>query len=169
MPDVVVIGTQETNGDREEWEISLQETLGPGHVLFDSVELGTLHMAVFLRRDLIWECSGIRDRLKILREFHLHTSIEINYLVPESDSHSTRAGRAFRTKGGVAIGFSMFGTSLLFVNCHLTAHAEKVAERERDIKKIFHSLELPQELPIRRKHKGISYGTQSFDLYPTKY
>ena len=48
----------------------------------------------------------------------------------------------------------MFGTSLLFVNCHLTAHAEKVAERERDIKKIFHSLELPQELPIRRKHKG---------------
>ena len=58
MPDVVVIGTQETNGDREEWEISLQETLGPGHVLFDSVELGTLHMAVFLRRDLIWVCSG---------------------------------------------------------------------------------------------------------------
>ena len=58
MPDVVVIGTQETNGDREEWETSLQETLGPGHVLFDSVELGTLHLAIFLRRDLIWVCSG---------------------------------------------------------------------------------------------------------------
>ena len=59
MPDVVAIGTQETNGEREEWEFGLQETLGPGHVLFHSVELGTLHLAVFLRRDLIWVCSGI--------------------------------------------------------------------------------------------------------------
>ena len=75
--------------------------------------------------------------------------------MPESDSHHTRAGRAFRTKGGVAIGFSMFGTSLLFVNCHLTAHAEKVAEREKDLKKIFNNLELPQQLPIRKKHKGM--------------
>lgn len=73
---------------------------------------------------------------------------------PESDSHSTRAGSAFRTKGGVAIGFSIFGTSLLFVNCHLPAHAEKVAERERDIKKIFISLDLPKELPIRKKYRG---------------
>lgn len=63
IPDVVAIGTQETDGNREEWEIGLQETLGPGHVLFHSVELGTLHLAVFLRRDLIWVCSGnIRTR-----------------------------------------------------------------------------------------------------------
>lgn len=58
IPDVVAVGTQETNGDRDEWEIGLQETLGPGHVLFHSIELGTLHLAVYLRRDLIWVCSG---------------------------------------------------------------------------------------------------------------
>ena len=58
IPDVVAVGTQETNGDRDEWEIGLQETLGPSHVLFHSIELGTLHLAVFLRRDLIWVCSG---------------------------------------------------------------------------------------------------------------
>ena len=75
-------------------------------------------------------------------------------LVPESDSLSTRAASAFRTKGGVAIGFSIFGTSLLFLNCHLTAHAEKFKERERDLKKIFHSLDLPKELPVRKKHRG---------------
>ena len=103
MPDVVAIGTQETNGDRTEWEVSIQETLGAGHVLFHSVELGTLHLAVFLRRDLIWVAS-----------------------IPESETHSVRAGSAFRTKGGVAIGFSLFGTTILFLNCHLTAHAEKV-------------------------------------------
>ncbi|XP_057373007.1 inositol polyphosphate 5-phosphatase E-like [Daphnia carinata] len=138
LHDVVVIGTQETNGERDEWEVGLQETLGPGHVLFHSVELGTIHMAVFLRRDLIWVCS-----------------------VPESDTHSTRAGSAFRTKGGVAIGFSIFGTSLLFVNCHLPAHAEKVAERERDLKKIFLSLDLPKELPIRKKQRDV---TSNYDL-----
>ncbi|XP_046461958.1 inositol polyphosphate 5-phosphatase E-like [Daphnia pulex] len=133
LPDVVVIGTQETNGERDEWEVGLQETLGPGHVLFHSVELGTIHLAVFLRRDLIWVCS-----------------------VPESDSHSTRAGSAFRTKGGVAVGFSIFGTSLLFVNCHLPAHAEKFAERERDLKKILFSLDLPKELPIRKKQRDVT-------------
>lgn len=78
----------------------------------------------------------------------------MKHQVPESDSHSTRAGSAFRTKGGVAVGFSIFGTSLLFVNCHLPAHAEKFAERERDLKKILFSLDLPNELPIRKKQRG---------------
>lgn len=58
LPDVVVVGTQETNGERDEWEFGLQETLGPGHVLFHSIELGTIHLAVFIRRDLIWVCSS---------------------------------------------------------------------------------------------------------------
>lgn len=138
MPDLVAIGTQETNGDRTEWEISVQETLGSGHVLFHSVELGTLHLAIFLRRDLIWVTS-----------------------IPESDSFSTRPGSAFRTKGGTAIGFSLFGTSLLFINCHLTAHAEKAAERERDLRRIFTCLDLPKELPIRRKHRDV---TTNYDV-----
>lgn len=129
---------QETNGERTEWEIGVQETLGSGHVLFHSVDLGTLHLAVFLRRDLIWVTS-----------------------VPESSAYSTRAGSAFRTKGGTAIGFSLFGTSLLFINCHLTAHAEKVTERERDLRRIFTSLDLPKELPIRRKHRDV---TTNYDV-----
>jgi len=41
-----------------EWELKLQETLGPYYVLFHSSTHGTLHLAVFLRRDLIWFCSG---------------------------------------------------------------------------------------------------------------
>lgn len=40
------------------------------------------------------------------------------------------------------------------MNCHLPAHAEKFAERERDLKKILFSLDLPKELPIRQKHRG---------------
>lgn len=148
---MVVIGTQETNGERDEWEVGLQETLGPGHVLFHSVELGTIHLAVFLRRDLIWVCSGNRFSKLILSWIII---VFFVVQVPESDTHSTRAGSAFRTKGGVAIGFSVFGTSLLFVNCHLPAHAEKFAERERDLKKILFSLDLPKELPVRKKQRG---------------
>ena len=43
---------------RKEWEIRLQETLGPTHVLMHSGAFGLLHMAVFIRRELVWFCSG---------------------------------------------------------------------------------------------------------------
>lgn len=76
VPDLVVIGTQESCPERFEWEVILQETLGPSHVLFHSTALGTLHLCAFIRRDLIWYCS-----------------------MPEDASFSVRAATAFRTKG----------------------------------------------------------------------
>jgi hypothetical protein len=95
LPDVFVIGTQESCSERFEWEVILQETLGPSHVLFHSTFLGTLHLSVFLRRDLIWYCSE-----------------------PEDASYSVRIGTAFKTKGAVAISFCLFGTSMLFVTSY---------------------------------------------------
>ena len=65
--------------------------------------VGTLHLSVFLRRDLVWFCS-----------------------IPEVDSFSTRPGTQFKTKGAVGMAFILFGTSFLFVNSHLTAHEENV-------------------------------------------
>ncbi len=94
-----MVGTQESFPERSEWEVRLQDTLGPSHVLFHSASMGTLHQAVFVRRDLIWYCS-----------------------LPETDSINIRPGSQFRTKGAVASAFMLFGTSFLFVNCHLTAH-----------------------------------------------
>ncbi|KAG8042072.1 hypothetical protein G9C98_000063 [Cotesia typhae] len=109
VPDILAIGTQESYSERSEWEAALQETLGPSHVLLTSASLGTLHLVLFLRRDLIWFCS-----------------------VPEEDSFSTRPGTAFRTKGAVALAVMLFGTSFLFVTAHLTAHQDKVKERPRE-------------------------------------
>ncbi|XP_020280488.1 72 kDa inositol polyphosphate 5-phosphatase isoform X3 [Pseudomyrmex gracilis] len=137
VPDLLAIGTQESCSERNEWEAALQETLGPSHVLLTSSNLGTLHLAIFLRRDLIWFCS-----------------------VPEEDSFSTRTGTAFRTKGAVAIALMIFGTSFLFVTAHLTAHQDKVKERVNDIKRIVRNLDLPKELPTRHKSKDV---TQNFD------
>ena len=46
---------------RKDWEVMLQATLGPTHVLFHSASHGSLHLAIFIRRDLIWFCSGMPD------------------------------------------------------------------------------------------------------------
>lgn len=43
---------------RREWETRLQETLGPHYVLLSSAAHGVLYMSLFIRRDLIWFCSG---------------------------------------------------------------------------------------------------------------
>lgn len=43
---------------RREWETRLQETLGPHYVMLHSAAHGALYMSVFIRRDLIWFCSG---------------------------------------------------------------------------------------------------------------
>lgn len=74
--------------------------------------------------------------------------------VAEDSSYSVRPGTAFRTKGAVAIGFSLFGTTFLFITAHLTAHQDKVKERLQDIKRIAKSLELPKLLPLKHKSKG---------------
>ncbi|KAK4873733.1 hypothetical protein RN001_013093 [Aquatica leii] len=137
IPDILVFGTQESWSEKFEWEVCLQETLGPTHILFHSTSLGTLHLAIFMRRDLIWYCS-----------------------VPEDSSLSVRPGTAFRTKGAVASCFMLFGTSFLFVTAHLTAHQEKVKERVSDITKIVNSLDLPRFLPVKNKNKDV---TQNFD------
>lgn len=57
LADIYVIGTQESFSETTEWEICIQETIGPSHVLFHSETLGTLFLGVYIRRELIWYCS----------------------------------------------------------------------------------------------------------------
>ncbi|XP_063380745.1 inositol polyphosphate 5-phosphatase E isoform X1 [Cydia fagiglandana] len=137
VPDIFAIGTQESYSERTEWEITIQEVLGPSHLLLHSYYLGTIHLTVFIRRDLIWFCS-----------------------LPEDASLSVRPGTAFRTKGAVAISFALFGSTFLFVTAHLTAHQEKVKERVSDIKRIIRAIDLPKNLPCRHKSKDV---TNNFD------
>lgn len=137
VPDIFAIGTQESYSERTEWEITIQEVLGPSHLLLHSYYLGTIHLMIFVRRDLIWYCS-----------------------LPEDASLSVRPGTAFRTKGAVAISFALFGSTFLFVTAHLTAHQEKVKERVSDIKRIIRSIDLPKNLPCRHKNKDV---TNNFD------
>lgn len=42
------------------------------------------------------------------------------FSVPDEDQVTTRAVTMVKTKGAVAISFSFFGTSFVFLNCHFT-------------------------------------------------
>lgn len=40
VPDILAIGIQEAMPEKTEWEICIQEALGPSHILFHSTSLG---------------------------------------------------------------------------------------------------------------------------------
>ncbi|XP_075703331.1 phosphatidylinositol polyphosphate 5-phosphatase type IV-like [Rhinoderma darwinii] len=91
--DIYVIGVQEGCPNRREWEIKLQETLGPHYVLYHSSGLGVLYLTIFVRRELIWFCSEVE---------HTHVT--------------TRLFHHVKTKGALGVAFTVFGTSFLFIN-----------------------------------------------------
>ncbi|PFX15188.1 uncharacterized protein LOC111343866 [Stylophora pistillata] len=138
LQDLYVIGLQESTSQRKEWEIRLQETLGPSHVLMYSCSFGLLHLAIFIRRELVWFCSAVSE-----------------------DSVSTRVGHMIKTKGALAVSFSIFGTSFLFIDSHFTSDEGKVLDRVNDYKTICKSLSLsPENQPDRTNESDL---TANFD------
>lgn len=139
LQDIYVIGLQESTSMRKEWEVRLQETLGPSHVLMHSCSFGLLHLAVFIRRELVWFCSTVTE-----------------------DSVSTRVGHMIKTKGALAVAFSIFGTSFLFIDSHFTSDEGKSMDRVNDYKTICKSLSLsPDNQP--NANNGQSDLTANFD------
>ncbi|KAG8518657.1 LOW QUALITY PROTEIN: Protein transport protein Sec16A [Galemys pyrenaicus] len=122
--DLYVVGVQEGCSDRREWETRLQETLGPHYVMLHSAAHGALHMAVLIRRDLIWFCSEV-----------------------ESSTVTTRMVSQIKTKGALGVGFTFFGTSFLFITSHFTSGDGKVSERLLDYTKTVQGLALPRNVP----------------------
>lgn len=81
VPDIIAVGTQESSPERFDWEVKIQETIGPSHVLFHSAALGTIHLAIFLRRDLLWYCSGVPSFSYPFPEFYFIFTI-VQYMYP---------------------------------------------------------------------------------------
>lgn len=57
--DIHIIAIQESWPSPDESELLFQTSLGPGFVLFHSVTFGTLHLCIFLRRELVWYTCGM--------------------------------------------------------------------------------------------------------------
>ncbi|NWU67610.1 INP5E phosphatase, partial [Pterocles burchelli] len=139
--DMYVIGVQEGCPDRREWEIRLQETLGPHYVMLYSAAHGVLYMSVFIRRDLIWFCS------------------EVEYATV-----TTRIVSQIKTKGALGICFTFFGTSFLFITSHFTSGDSKVNERKLDYNKTIQALTLPKNVPDTNPYRSSSTDvTSRFD------
>ncbi|NXX94682.1 INP5E phosphatase, partial [Centropus bengalensis] len=131
--DMYVIGVQEGCPDRREWEIRLQETLGPHYVMLYSAAHGVLYMSIFIRRDLIWFCS------------------EVEYATV-----TTRIVSHIKTKGALGICFTFFGTSFLFITSHFTSGDSKVNERKLDYSKTIQALTLPKNVPDTNPYRSSS-------------
>ncbi|XP_076853838.1 phosphatidylinositol polyphosphate 5-phosphatase type IV isoform X3 [Brachyhypopomus gauderio] len=95
--DLYIIGVQEGSPDRREWEVRLQEILGPFYVMLYAAAHGVLYLTIFIRRDLIWFCSEVE-----------HATV------------TTRIISQIKTKGAVGVSFTFFGTSFLFITSHFT-------------------------------------------------
>ncbi|XP_075434998.1 phosphatidylinositol polyphosphate 5-phosphatase type IV isoform X2 [Ascaphus truei] len=138
--DMYVIGVQEGSPDRREWEIRLQETLGPHYVMLHSASHGVLYLSVFIRRDLMWFCSEV-----------------------ENATVTTRMVSQIKTKGALAVCFTFFGTSFLFITSHFTSGDGKVSERILDYTKIIVGLPLPRNTPDTNPYRSNSDVTSRFD------
>lgn len=146
MPDIYAIGIQEAFSSQQDylrdWDIELQTTLGPNHVLLHSCSLGTLHLSLFIRRDLIWFCS-----------------------TPEESVYNSRSmpTNMIKTKGAVSIAFRFFGTSFMFTNCHFPAHENKLKDRIDEYQRIINSIDLPKNLKLLKPRYLSNDSTARFD------
>ncbi|KAL1243202.1 Phosphatidylinositol polyphosphate 5-phosphatase type IV [Trichinella spiralis] len=101
--DLYAVGIQEASANCSSkefrmWEKSLQKCLSTcKQVLVRSVWMGVQHLALFIRRELVW-------------------------FISESNTYekNTRPISNVRTKGAISIFMKLFGTTFLFISCHLS-------------------------------------------------
>uniref|UniRef100_A0A2C9M3J9 Inositol polyphosphate-related phosphatase domain-containing protein n=1 Tax=Biomphalaria glabrata TaxID=6526 RepID=A0A2C9M3J9_BIOGL len=144
VQDIYAIGTQENDMNKKEWELTLQELLISSHVMYHSVSHGSLHLVIFIRRDLIWFCSN-----------------------PEDDIISLRALTMVKTKGAIGISMRLFGTSYLFINCHLTSDRDNDISRKKlrleNYFKVIREMRLPKTVQNSPSIKKSGDVTTAFD------
>ncbi|XP_043914454.1 phosphatidylinositol polyphosphate 5-phosphatase type IV isoform X2 [Protopterus annectens] len=87
--DMYVIGVQEGCAERDQWEIRLQEILGPHFVLLYSAAHGVLFLAIFIRRDLIWFCSAGNGKVyeRILDYNKIIEALDLPQNLPDTRPH----------------------------------------------------------------------------------
>ncbi|KAG2197959.1 hypothetical protein INT47_002986 [Mucor saturninus] len=146
---LLVIGTQECERDiseslfypsKEVWEKRLSDYLGLHYKLVRTETLAALHIAVF-----VW--------------------LPVQNLVKEVQSESIKTGWAnmVGNKGAVAISILFGSRSLLFINCHLTAHQTKLSERNANVQRILTELDMPNFKSGKNKKKSYPSVLDQFD------
>ncbi|KAI8092059.1 Endonuclease/exonuclease/phosphatase [Thamnidium elegans] len=146
---LLVIGTQECERDiseslfypsKEVWEKRLSDYLGTHYKLVQTETLAALHVAVF-----VW--------------------LPVEHLVKDVQSESIKTGWAnmVGNKGAVAVSILFGSRSLLFINCHLTAHQTKLSERNANVQRILCELKMPNFNTKKNKKKSYPSVIDQFD------
>lgn len=124
LPEMYVIGLQEApKSDLVVYNIKagIQAVLGPNYALLHWASMGALQSAIWLRRELLWSCT-IVDVMPV----HLRPV----------------ATNRIRTKGALNLSFSLFGSTFLFINSHLSAHECNLRARITQIERIQQALKM---------------------------
>ncbi|ORZ14141.1 hypothetical protein BCR42DRAFT_418122 [Absidia repens] len=125
---LLAIGTQECERDisealfypsKEVWEKRLGDYLGDRYQMVRCETLAALHLAVFVLKS--------------------HTSYVKNV---HSADIKTGWANMVGNKGAVAVSLDFGSQSLLFINCHLRAHQTKLEERNANVHRILHELQI---------------------------
>lgn len=127
LPELYVIGLQETPSSEtiiDNLKVGIQAVLGPNYALLKWASVGMLHAAIWIRRELLWSCTTVE-------------------MVPVHTRPS--AANQIRTKGAIALSFSLFGTLFLFINTHLSAHETNLRTRINQLDKVQQALHLKMD------------------------
>eukprot|EP00931_Biecheleriopsis_adriatica_P096938 TRINITY_DN7067_c0_g1_i1.p1 TRINITY_DN7067_c0_g1~~TRINITY_DN7067_c0_g1_i1.p1 ORF type:complete len:565 (-),score=114.12 TRINITY_DN7067_c0_g1_i1:39-1703(-) len=107
--------------NKANWERQVGNHLGEDFRMIGAENMGAIHLMVFVHRHL-WKYCGPVQKAQVATGF-------ANWI---------------GNKGGTQVGFTIGHTSILFVNAHLPAHANKMKERTQSFSRIL------ADSPIRK-------------------
>ncbi|GAB2267357.1 hypothetical protein Dimus_002343 [Dionaea muscipula] len=145
--DLLVVGLQEA--PRDNISQFLQAALLNTHVLVGNVLMQSLQLYLFARKN---------------------SEPFIHELIMDKHSFGGFAGLIRRKKGAVSVRINYKGVTMVFINCHLAAHAHMVEERNSQLRSISRSL-------FSKKHwraqlvvwlGDFNYRLQGIDSYPAR-
>ncbi|KFD57507.1 hypothetical protein M514_01610 [Trichuris suis] len=128
--DLYAIGLQEAAPECSAkefrvWEKRLQCCLSHcKQVLIRSVWMGVQHLSLFIRRELVWFVSDSK-----------------------TFARNTRPISNIKTKGAIAVWLKFFGTTFLFISCHLS-HGPDILPRINDCNRIESFFRTRNMLPL---------------------
>ncbi|GLU04383.1 hypothetical protein SLE2022_215330 [Rubroshorea leprosula] len=149
--DLMVVGLQEV--PRNNISRLLQSVLLETHVLLGKVIMQSLHLYVF----------GPTNSELFIKEFKV-------------DKHSVGGcgGIIGRKKGAVATRINYKGIRMVFISCHLSAHARNVEERNSQCRHISHSVFSKHRSPYSRPDQvtiwlgDLNYRLQGIKTFPAR-
>ena len=107
------IGKSLLYSSKKQWEVLVRNHLGEEYTQISAGTIGATHLLVFCHESLL----------------HLITGLETRTI-------ATGVGNIIGNKGAVAASFSLGGSSLLFVGCHLAAGQGSVVQRNNNFQRI---------------------------------